>query len=45
MPVTKFAVKEKYRYMNGFNCYHESVSRPMRFPFFFFFFFLNYAGT
>ncbi|KAH9826126.1 Homogentisate 1,2-dioxygenase [Teratosphaeria destructans] len=24
MPVTEFSFKEKYRYQNGFNCYHES---------------------
>lgn len=23
MPVTQFAFKEKYRYQNGFNSYHE----------------------
>lgn len=25
MPVTDFAVKEKYRYLNGFDSYHEYV--------------------
>ena len=25
MPVTKFAVPEKYKYQNGFNSYHEYV--------------------
>jgi homogentisate 1,2-dioxygenase len=25
MPVTQFAFKEKYRYQNGFNSYHESA--------------------
>ncbi|CAK7267876.1 hypothetical protein SEPCBS57363_002812 [Sporothrix epigloea] len=24
MPVTEFTVKEKYRYQNGFDCYHET---------------------
>ncbi|CAK7238351.1 hypothetical protein SEUCBS140593_010579 [Sporothrix eucalyptigena] len=24
MPVTEFSVKEKYRYLNGFDCYHET---------------------
>jgi homogentisate 1,2-dioxygenase len=23
MPLTQFAFKEKYRYQNGFNSYHE----------------------
>jgi len=26
MPSTQFAFKEKYRYQNGFNSYHECVS-------------------
>ena len=26
MPVTQFAFKEKYRYQNGFNSYHECAS-------------------
>lgn len=25
MPSTEFAVKEEYRYLNGFNSYHECV--------------------
>lgn len=28
MPVTDFDIKEKYRYQNGFDSYHEYVSIP-----------------
>ncbi|KAM7207255.1 homogentisate-dioxygenase [Naviculisporaceae sp. PSN 640] len=32
MPVTDFDVKEKYRYLNGFDCYHESEAVPNALP-------------
>ncbi|CAK7213574.1 hypothetical protein SCUCBS95973_001844 [Sporothrix curviconia] len=32
MPVTAFSVKEKYRYQNGFNCYHETEAIPGALP-------------
>ncbi|CAK7227082.1 hypothetical protein SBRCBS47491_006448 [Sporothrix bragantina] len=32
MPVTEFSVKEKYRYQNGFNCYHETEAVPGALP-------------
>jgi homogentisate 1,2-dioxygenase len=31
MPVTEFAFKEKYKYQNGFNSYHECAF-PGTFP-------------
>lgn len=32
MPVTDFSVKEKYRYLNGFNSYHETEAVPGSLP-------------
>lgn len=32
MPVTTFEFAEKYRYLNGFDCYHESEAVPNALP-------------